>query len=232
MPNLQLQRPSNEALLGQTELFGPLSLADREAIAKRMHPVSFVPGQLVFSRGDDGHELYLVLEGRIRLSVLTAEGRELALAHAVIGDLFGEIATLDGGKRTAGATSITASRALSLTRAALADLMAVRPRIVEAIVRFLCQRLRRTDDKLEAIALQSIEVRLARFILAAIERPGLPTLPATGNAIARLGISQGELGLLLGATRSKVNGALSALEGSGAIQRDGDRLICDVGLLK
>ena len=57
----------------------------------------FTTGQLIFPRGDDAKELYLVENGRVRLSILTAEGRELSLAHATDGGIFGEIAVLDGG---------------------------------------------------------------------------------------------------------------------------------------
>jgi CRP/FNR family transcriptional regulator, cyclic AMP receptor protein len=231
MPPAPPQRPIYDALLGQTGLFGSLTVADREAVTKRMTSVAFAAGQVIFSRGDTGHELYLLLEGRIRLSVITSEGRELALAHATRGDLFGEIATLDGGKRTADAMAIAASRALSLSASALADLMAIRPQIAGAVVRFLCRRLRETDHKLEAIALQSIEERLARFLLTLVEREGSKRAGA-GTAIVSLGMSQGELALLLGATRPKVNIALMALEQAGGFQRQGDKLCCDVAVLE
>ena len=55
-------------LLGKTALFGSLADADRAAIAARMRRVDFTPDQMIFSRGDPGREIYLVLEGRIRLS--------------------------------------------------------------------------------------------------------------------------------------------------------------------
>ena len=94
-------------LLGRSALFGSLSEADRAAIAGRMRRVQFEPDQMIFSRGDPGREIYLVIQGRIRLSVLSSDGRELSLDHAAPGGIFGEIATLDGGERTAGATAIT-----------------------------------------------------------------------------------------------------------------------------
>jgi CRP-like cAMP-binding protein len=63
--------------------------------------VAFDPSQVIFARGDAGREIYLVVSGRVRLSVLTAEGRELSFAHAEAGAIFGEIAMLDGGPRSA-----------------------------------------------------------------------------------------------------------------------------------
>ena len=73
-------------LLGKSALFGSLADTDRAAIAARMRRVDFAPDQMIFSRGDPGREIYLVLEGRIRLSILSSDGRELSFAHAGPGD--------------------------------------------------------------------------------------------------------------------------------------------------
>ncbi|MDX2205335.1 MAG: Crp/Fnr family transcriptional regulator [Hyphomicrobiaceae bacterium] len=213
-------------LLGKTALFGSLSEADRAAIAGRMRKVSFDPDQMIFARGDPGREIYLVLDGRIRLSILSGDGRELSFAHAGRGSIFGEIATLDGGERTAGATAISKVQAMSLPQKALHDLIEANPKVALAAVRFLCQRLRETDQRLEAIALHRIEVRLARLLLGILklEAPG-----ARGKAVPLdLGMSQGEIALLIGASRPKVNIALTQLEEMGAIKRTGSKLTCDL----
>jgi CRP-like cAMP-binding protein len=217
-------------LLANTDLFAKLSSLDREAIATRLRPVTFQSGQLIFSRGDEARELYLVQSGRVRLSILSSEGRELSLAHATTGGIFGEIAVLDGGRRTADATALSAVTALSLTRSALVATMETRHQIALAAIAFLCQRLRETDVKIEAIALHPIEVRLARFFLSAVF---LQSPEAQGQAWPlTIGMSQTELGLLVGASRPKVNIALAELEAAGAIKRDGSRMLCDLKLLK
>lgn len=228
--------PSTTAdLLAKTDLFGPLPQLDRETIAERMRPVSFKSGQLIFSRGDDARELYLVQRGRVRLSILSSEGRELSLAHATDGGVFGEIAVLDGGKRTADATAISDVTALSLARTALVAKMESNAAIAQAAIAFLCRRLRETDAKIEAIALHPIEVRLARFFLSAVY---LQAPDAKGRSGPQrpvpltLGISQSELAMLVGASRPKVNIALTELEAAGAIKRDGTRTLCDLDLLK
>jgi CRP-like cAMP-binding protein len=89
--------------------------------------------------------------------VLTAEGRELSFAHAEPGAIFGEIAMLDGGPRSADATAVNKVTALSLSKPALKRLMDTRPLVGEAALRFLCSRLREADQQLEAIALYPIE---------------------------------------------------------------------------
>ncbi len=218
------------AMLGRSALFGLLDEADRKVVADRMRRTQFEPRQLIFSRGDPGREVYLVLEGRVRLSVLSSDGRELSFAHAAPGQVFGEIAVLDGGERTAGATAISAVKAMVLPQRALLELIEGNPRIAHAAIRFLCSRLRDTDLKLEAIALHSIEVRLARFFLSLLTASGGP---GHGSKVPLdIGMSQGELALLIGASRPKVNIALNLLEEMGAIAKVGSSYTCDREVLQ
>ena len=213
-------------LLGRTPLFGSLDEAERRAVADEMREVTFEPSQVIFARGDAGREIYLVVTGRVRLSVLTAEGRELSFAHAEPGAIFGEIAMLDGGPRSADATAVNKVTALSLSKPAFKRLMDTRPLVGEAALRFLCSRLREADQQLEAIALYPIEGRLARFFLAAARQKSPGT--EEGRVTIELPMSQSELALLIGASRPKVNTALSLLETSGALERSGARIICDL----
>src|SRR6476620_4731119 len=116
-------------LLGRSALFGTLSESDRGAIANGMRRVQFDPDQMIFSRGDRAREMYLVLEGKVRLSILTSDGRELSFAHAGPGNVFGEIATLDGGERTASATAISRVQAMVLPKRAMLDLIENNPKV-------------------------------------------------------------------------------------------------------
>ncbi len=214
-------------LIKGTSLFSGLDEESCAAIAKEMRPVSFTSGQVIFARGDEGKDVYLVADGRVRLSVLTAEGRELSFAHAEAGSLFGEIAMIDGGLRTADATAATKVSAHNLSRSAFQRVMTSHPSVAEAMLHFLCRRLREADQQLEAIALCPIEVRLARFFLAAV-RARAGEEPEDEVVEIPFKMSQSELALLIGASRPKVNTALSLLEGSGAIKRDGQSIRCNV----
>lgn len=218
------------ALLSKTGMFSTLEGADLTSIAQAMRPAEFGSGEVIFQRGDPGRELYLVTEGRVRLSILTAEGRELSFAHATPGNVFGEMATLDGRQRSADATAVTKVRAMTLTQPVLNRLIDSRPPVARAMITFLCARLRDTDQQLEAIALHPIEVRLARLFLSAIKLQGLT--PKAGKVALSLGMSQSELGLLIGASRPKVNGALATLEVSGAITKTDDAITCNVTRLE
>lgn len=214
-------------LLGKSAMFGGLDAAVRGAIAAEMREARFTSGQQIFARGEAGREVHLVAAGRVRLSVLTAEGRELSFAQAGAGDIFGEIAMLDGGGRSADATAITATRTFTLAKPAFLRLMQAEPSLAEAVLKFLCGRLREADEQLEAIALYPIETRLARFFLAQAQLQGRDAA-ATGKVVLALDMSQSELALLVGASRPKVNAALALIEAEGAITRDGARVVCQI----
>ncbi|MEQ1956817.1 Crp/Fnr family transcriptional regulator [Mesorhizobium sp. CN2-181] len=205
-------------------LFGTMSAADIVAVVPLFHPRNFAPNQLVFSKGDHAEELYILLSGRMKISVLSPDGRELAFRTAGPGQMVGEIAVLDGGTRTANMTALAQSEVLVLSKADLANLIAHRPAISRDLIQFLCQRLRDTSEQLESIALYRIEARLARFLLALSDQ--MSSMSTTVEV--SLVLSQTELGAVLGASRPKVNVAFHHLEEAGAIRRHGSRLTCDI----
>jgi CRP/FNR family transcriptional regulator, cyclic AMP receptor protein len=119
---------------------------------------------------------------------------------------------------------------MSLPQKATLELIEGNPKVAIATVAFLCSRLRETDLRLEAIALHRIEVRLTRLLLSALR---LESRGAQGSNIPlSLGISQGEVGLLIGASRPKVNAAFTLLQSAGAIARKGTMLACDTNILQ
>lgn len=212
------------ALLGETALFARLDTEALLSCAEAFREQRFEQGQMLFSRGDPGDQLILVAAGRIRLAVTTEDGRELSVRHAVRGDLLGEIAVLDGGARSADAVALTPVVIHGLRSAEFGRLVARYPMLSGGIIAFLCRRLRQTTDQLEGIALYSIEVRLARFLLVGLGG----RKPEPGKRVPLdMAFSQSELAQLLGASRPKVNAALGALEQSGAIKRTADRIFCD-----
>jgi CRP/FNR family cyclic AMP-dependent transcriptional regulator len=217
------------SLLAGTSLFGDLGADDLAACAAAFAKLQFAKGQALFVRGDAGTHLYVVEDGRVRLSISTAKDRKLSFRVAGRGHLFGEIAALDGAPRSADATAITAVTVHALERTTFRALWSGRPAVAARVVAFLCARLRETTTQLESIALLPLEVRLAQFLLAALGG----RVAAPGRRVAlELGFSQGELSQLLGASRPKVNAAVGVLEQAGAVRRTLDRMFCDPGRLR
>jgi CRP/FNR family transcriptional regulator, cyclic AMP receptor protein len=211
-------------LLAGTDLFKVLAADDLAACAAKFRVIRFAKGQVLFGRGDVGTYLYLVAEGQVRLAIATSEGRELSFQIASVGDLIGEIAVLDGGPRSAEATALTPVTTYAVERNVFRELWSANASVSSAVISFLCWRLRDASDRLEAIALYPLEVRLARFLLVALAGREAPP----GRRVPlELGFTQGELAMLLGASRPKINLALGMLETAGAIGRTADRLFCD-----
>ncbi len=211
-------------LLAKTALFSGLEPALQATIAQRMRETAYDGGRLIFSRSDPGTQLYLIVEGKVRISIVTPDGKELSFRHVGPGEVLGEIAVLDGGARSADATAVIKTQAMSLSRAAFDELIAQHPALARSALAFVCARLRETTSQLEAIALHPLEVRVARFLLQALRLKGLDV--DADEVVLPLGMSQGELALLVGASRPRVNDALAALEVVGAIKRDGAKLRC------
>ena len=223
-----LDKAEVTSLLGRTTMFGVLGEPELAGIAGQMVVATFKPRARIFARGDPGDDVHLVIGGRIRLSLVSSEGRELTLLHAGRGEIVGEIAALDGGMRTADAHAVGTVVTARLRRQTVLELLDSNARVAQAAVGFLCARLRATNDVLEAIALHPIEVRLARFLLAAARCNGSAgSLPVE----IRLGISQADLALLIGASRPKVTTALQVLEAAHAITRKGETMVCDMAAL-
>jgi CRP/FNR family transcriptional regulator, cyclic AMP receptor protein len=110
------------ALLEQTDLFKGLESKYLIACAAAFREILFAKGEMLFARGEAGNRIYLIAAGRVRFAVVTDEGRELSFRHAIVGDLVGEIAALDGEPRSADALALNAVVAYSLERSALSEL--------------------------------------------------------------------------------------------------------------
>lgn len=211
-------------LLKGASLFSAFAADDLAACAVSFREARFAKGEIIFARGDPGAHLYIVAEGQVRLAIATSEGRELSFEIVESGALFGEIAALDGQPRSAEATALAPTSLYALPRGDLLRLREKSPAISEAIIAFLCARLRNVSDRLEAVALYPLDARLARFLLLAI---GDRQAPPGRRVPLELRYSQSEMAQLLGASRPKINAALGVLETLGAIGRTSDRLFCD-----
>jgi len=201
-------------------LFGELDPPDLAALQASLRRRVFDAGATVCQRGDAADEVYLVQSGQLRISVGSMEGREVAFRVVGPGEMVGELGVLDGGHRSADLTTLRSTVLLALSRSALQNLMASRPKMAANVIRFLCRRLRETSEQLETLALQRVETRLARFLLHRMDAPTRDQVELT------LDLSQGEIATLIGASRPKVNIAFSVLEERGAIRRNGRKVFC------
>jgi CRP-like cAMP-binding protein len=150
-----------------------------------------------------------VLEGRIVVTVESAQGKELILNMFGPGEFFGEIALLDGKGRTATAVARDASRLVFLSRAAFLPFLSEHHEAAVRIIAFLCERLRRTTALVEDSTFLSVSTRLAKQ---------LAVLASSGRGEATIRLSQEELAQMLGVTREMVSRQLALWREAGVVE--------------
>ncbi|SOC44101.1 CRP-like cAMP-binding protein [Rhizobium subbaraonis] len=186
-------------------------------------------GTVLFQRGDDGTYLIVVISGRIKISLITPQGRELSLRHLEAGSIFGEMAILDGQPRSADATAAVATEGYVISKRDFLEVLSRNPQSYQAIIHYLCTKLRETTEQLETIALYDLDSRVARFFLAMLRNIHGSDLPECANL--QLSLSQTEIASIVGASRPKINRSILALEEAGAIRRTDGIIFCHTGRL-
>src|SRR6516165_8651162 len=139
-------------LLGDGALFRKLAPNDRDSLVARAHIRSFGAGDTIFRMGDLHDNMIAILDGEVRISIPSADGKELVLAIVYAGDVFGEIAMLDGKPRSADATALTACTLAVLDRRNVLAALGRNPDAWLGLMEVLCSRLRRTDHHLVELA--------------------------------------------------------------------------------
>jgi CRP-like cAMP-binding protein len=164
-------------------------------------------GEILFVKGDPGDALYGLRRGQILITTTTKAGRQLTLNILGPGDIFGEIALLDGQPRSADAVASGSIEVFVIRRSDFQDLLRRQPQITTKIIELLCQRLRFSSERLEETALLALRVRLARRLLKLAED--------FGDEIV---ITQEELSVLVGAGREAVNRQLQKWQREGTVR--------------
>ena len=138
------------AILRRHPLFGQLSQAAMEHLGSYMKRRSLLRGTVIFAKGDPCTGLMGVLAGEVKISVPSADGREIVLTTMHEGDIFGEIALLDGHPRTADATAITDCELMVIEpRNFIIPFLRSQPDLSIQIIEILCSRVRRTTEQVE-----------------------------------------------------------------------------------
>jgi CRP/FNR family transcriptional regulator, cyclic AMP receptor protein len=219
---------AHRELLKRSPLFSCLGDRETDAMLAHANVMRFQAGVEIFAKGDPGNSMMAVLKGRVQISAPSADGRQMVLTIMHEGEVFGEIALLDGKERTADATAMSDCELLVVPRRPFLELLERRPELGVGLLVVLCERLRRTNEQVEDLAFLDLETRIAKTLLRlAYESEGA----ADG---ARLGvkISQRALGELVGGSRESVNKHLQDWKRLGIIEVEkGSIVICDADAL-
>lgn len=193
------------------------------------HRRSYRRGQALFLRDQPGDSAYVVLAGRLKVSNTTVDGREIGLNFVGLGDIVGEIALLDGGKRTADVIALEPSEVLVIERRVFVPILMQHPDAMLEIVSALCEKMRIATSIIEDSA-HEMGARLAKGLLRLAQQHGVKR----GDRVRiELKLSQTDLGNYVGLSRANVNRQLGLLRNAGLIEQDGATIvIADIGKLE
>jgi CRP/FNR family transcriptional regulator, cyclic AMP receptor protein len=213
----RLERDTKRAALLASPLFQAMQPAELDEILKFASERRVRRGQTIMQRGDEGSSLMAVLRGRVRISSFSSDGKEVTLNVINPGEIFGEIALLDGEPRSADATAIEDTSLLVVERRHFLPFLRQNEDLFLRLLAVLCSRLRRTSMALEEIALFDLPIRLARVLLKLGDDYGRPN--NVGTRI-ELKLSQRDLSNLVASSRESVNKQLRTWRESGVVDMD------------
>lgn len=203
LPPLGLDR---KTLLGGHPFFKDLDRRLIEKIDSRAVVRKLRAGTVLFRKGDDGSSIYAVLSGMVRITTGSVSGKDAIFGLVLPGEIFGEIAVLDGRTRSADAITVGPCELIIINRRDFIPLLHEFPALGVRFIELLCGRLRHSSEQVEDIVFLDLPHRLAKVLLYLHERT-----PAT-KAQKTIRVTQRELSQMIGASRESTNKQLRSWE--------------------
>jgi len=195
-------------LFSKVALFEGLAPADRIALARAATLRSYRRGERIVTQGQPGDSFFVLVKGRVGVSILSPEGREIVLSTLSTGEHFGEMALLDDAPRSATVTAVERTELAILTREAFFDLLKGNFVLIRALLATYSRRLRHANATIEGLASLDVKGRLARYFRDLAEERGRR---AGGGWIVVVRPSQREIADTIGSSRETVSRTMSQL---------------------
>jgi CRP/FNR family cyclic AMP-dependent transcriptional regulator len=202
-------------VLRRAPLFEALDDDSAAALQAGVTVVELSRAERLFEEGASGNQLYVILDGKIKLTRAAADGRENLLSVLGPSEMFGELSLFDPRPRTASATAVTDSRLAALAHDDLRSWLTGRPDVALHLLRALAQRLRRANDVMADLVFTDVPGRVAKALLDLSDRFGTPQ---EDGLQVNHDLTQEELAQLVGASRETVNKALADFAARGWLQ--------------
>jgi len=209
-------------VLRTVPIFSELSDEDITSLAHLALRKRYPKDTVVFFENEEGDFFFTILEGRIKVTILGDDGREVILSVLGPGDFFGEMALLDNEPRSATAIAVEESELLSLHRNDFQTVLNDNRSITSALIRVLSARLRRANHQISTLALLDVYGRVARVIVDMAREEGKRL--RDGRIAFRRATHQ-EIANRIGTTRETVTRMLKDLERQGLIHVEGKEIV-------
>ena len=194
------------AVLRQHPLFAEIDPKIIDRLLAYSRTKSLAAGATIFRRGDPGTGLSAICSGTVKITNHSADGKDAVFNLLKAGEIFGEIALLDGRPRTANALALTRCELVTIDRRDFIPLLKEQPEVALKLIEVLCARLRHVSEHVEDVLFLDLRGRLAKTLLRLSEQ----TRPsASGRKVA---ITQREIGQIIGMSRESTNKQLREWE--------------------
>jgi len=218
---------SKLAVLRKHPIFCDLDPEALDQLCRYAKHSSLKRGATIVSKGDPGNSLIAVISGTVKISISSPDGRSAILNLIGPGEIFGEVAVLDGLARTADATANTNCEIYVIDRRNFLPFVRSQPALAMKFIELLCTRLRWTSDQVEEVILQDLPGRLASALLRLTEKH---KLAQGGRTIA---ITQQEISEMVGMTRESINKQLRAWATRNLVRLEhGAIVVLNAGMLR
>ena len=194
-------------ILKQTQIFKEVEDAHLYSLKSKMKRSNFHRGEVIFHQGDPADRMHIIVDGRVKISIASEDGRERDIALFQSRDCFGEMALLGGSNRSATATAVDATETMALFRQDFLEFLGENPDLAADVNTMLVQRLRNVNQMLGDMVFLDVPTRVAKQLLILTETYAGDAKP--GDEII-VPMGQDELARLVGASRETVSRALNS----------------------
>ncbi|MFB3120247.1 MAG: Crp/Fnr family transcriptional regulator [Stenotrophomonas maltophilia] len=207
--------------LTSVPIFANLSGEQLQSLPGKLQPRRYQRGEVIFHEDDPADRMHIIVEGRVKISIASEDGRERDIALLQSGECFGEMALIDGSNRSATATAVDATETMVLFRQDFLDFLSENPEVAADVNTLLVQRLRNVNQMLGDMVFLDVPTRVAKQLLTLAEAYATEAKPGAAIVVA---IGQDELARLVGATRETVSRALNSFRRLGMLDTSHRRI--------
>ena len=209
-------------LLQSVALFWDLSEEELGYISQKMIARHYESGKFIFLEDSEGEQCFFVVQGSVKVTRLSKDGREVILAMLNEGEFFGEMALLDGESRSANVIALEETEVLTLNREDFLVVLHDYPQIAIQLLKEMAHRLRKSDRHIASLSLSDAEKRIALCIIRFADEQGV--IKRGQVSIPKVPIQQ-DIANMAGTSRETVSRAINLLEKEHFIKRQGRELL-------
>jgi CRP-like cAMP-binding protein len=219
----QSQKPETIASLRAIPMFSGVSDEALESIASLLIERSFPKHKTIVEEGAPGDYMYIIVEGRVKVTKLSGDGREKILELLDVGDFFGEMSLFDEAPRSASVKAMSQVRILALARNDFLRLLSRSPDLALSVIQELTRRLRQVDEQASSLSFQRVKERtMGLLVRLAREEPGQAGRPRTPV------LTHQQIADMIGTSRETVTRAIKGLKAEGWLEQDGKHYLVPI----